>query len=112
MTRSAWAASVSVSVALLFAATGSVVPGGALTVAVFTSVPTAAADSVAVTVKVAEPPTGRSTVVAMSPLPLATQVAPPVAVHDQVAPLRTPGRVSATAALTTALGPALVTTTV
>ena len=48
--RSAMNANVSVSVALLFAGVGSVTPAGAVTVAVFTSVPVAAALTLPTTV--------------------------------------------------------------
>ncbi|HQP88359.1 MAG TPA: hypothetical protein PLL76_19085, partial [Thermoanaerobaculia bacterium] len=54
--RSAVGLSVSVSVALLLPGVESVTPAGAVTVAVLASVPVAVAETVAVTVYVAEAP--------------------------------------------------------
>ena len=79
----------------------------------FVRVPLAPVGSVALTVKVASPPTARFTVVAMLPLPLA-------AVHDEpaeaaqlhVTPVSVAGSVSATVAPVTGFGPALLTTMV
>ncbi len=110
--RSACALSVSVSVALSFAAFGSVTPPGAAIVAVLASDPVADAATVPVAVKVAVPPTGRLTAAAMSPLPLAGQVAPPAAAHVQLMPVKIPENVSLTVAPVTALGPALLATIV
>ena len=59
------------SVARLLLVSGSRVPTGGPTVAVLLSKPVAAGRTVAVAVKVATPAAGRSTVVAMSPVPLA-----------------------------------------
>ena len=53
-------------------------------------------DTVPVTVNVTDPPTGRSTDELMLPLPLAGQLAPPLAVHSQVTPLRPLGMMSDT----------------
>ena len=50
MDRSAEGATVSVSVAVLFPGVGSVIPAGAPTVAVFTRLPLAEAEMLAVTV--------------------------------------------------------------
>ena len=65
--KSAEAPSESESVDELFAGFTSVTPAGAATEAVFASVPVALGSTVAVTVKVAVPPTARLTVVAMFP---------------------------------------------
>ncbi len=112
MPRSACPPSVSVSVALSFAAFGSVTPPGAAIVAVLASVPVADADTVPVTVKVAVPPTVSVTAALMLPLPLAGQLAPPAATHVHVMPVSAAGNASATVAPTTALGPALPATIV
>src|SRR5262245_34913261 len=98
------------SVALLLPATGSVVPAGAVTVAVLVSVPVAVAATVPVAVKVADDPAARFTVVAMLPVPDgAPQLAPGPALHVQLTPPRSPGKLSATVAPVTPDGPALVT---
>lgn len=68
--------------------------------------------AVAVSVKVALPPTGRSTIAEMLPLPLTGQAAPPAAVQVQVAELSCAGRTSVTVAPTTGLGPELLATIV
>ena len=100
--------SVSVSVALLLAGFGSVTAAGAVMVAVLDSVPVAAATTGAVTVKVKDPPAGRFTVLAlMLPEPLAGPVPPPAPTPVQVAPEMDAGKVSATVAPVTLLGPAL-----
>src|SRR5262245_24896418 len=105
----------SVSVAELFPELGSLVPPGAVTVAVFTRSPLAAGFSVTTMVYVAVPPTGRSTVSLTLPATgPAVQVAPPAATQVQLA-LATCGSVvtgSATVAPITALGPAFDATTV
>src|SRR5262249_5351644 len=105
-----------VSVDVLLPGSGSVVPAGGVTVAVFVSVPVAAGLTVAVTVKVTAPPTGRFTVVAMSPAPPAV---PQVAVPAVVAQVHItfwrnagPGNVSMTVAPTTLVGPRFETTIV
>jgi hypothetical protein len=105
--RSAFPASVSVSVAELFAGTGSVTPPGTATVAVFTRLPVADALIVALTVYVTLPPAGRLTVLLMLPFPLAGQVPPPAPAHVHVA-VKDAGNVSATVAPVTLLGPALL----
>ena len=75
--RSACGMIVSVSVALLSAGFGSVVPIGAVTVAVLASEPVAVAASVAVTVMVALPPDGRLTVALTLPVPVAAAAGAP-----------------------------------
>jgi hypothetical protein len=96
---------VSVSVAELLPGMGSRTPLGALTVAVLESDPVAPAETVALAVYVTEPPTGRFTVSAMLPDPLAVQVPPPAPTHVQVA-VSAAGNVSLTVAPETLLGPA------
>jgi hypothetical protein len=111
--RSAVGSKVSVSDEVLLAGVGSATPAGAATCAVLTRLPVAVATTVAVIVKVALEPTGRSTVVLMFPLPLlAAQDPPPAGTHVHVAELSVPGIVSVTGAATTADGPALAATTV
>ena len=100
----------SLSLALLFAGVGSVVPDGAVTVAVFVIVPVAVDEIVAGTVKVAVPPGSRLTVVAMSPAPDAGHVEPADATQVHEPSVRFTGAASETFAPTTAVGPALVTT--
>ena len=109
--RSASGFNVSVSVAVLLPATGSVTPLGAAMVTVLARVDEAAGDTVASIVNVAVPPTARSMLAAMLPVPLAGQL-PPVAVHVQVAPSSAAGSRSVTVAPATADGPALPATTV
>src|SRR5262245_59913401 len=90
MDRSAAGVRVSVSVALLLPGVGSVVPGGGVTVAVLVIVPIALGLIVGVNVKVTVALTGRSTLAARAPTPLAGPVTtpPPVKpVADQVAPV-------------------------
>jgi len=103
---------VSVSVALLLAVFGSVVPAGAATVAVLASDPVAVTASVAVTLKVALPPLGSVTVrLVMFPVPVAVpQAEPAEAVHVQATPLSPAGIGSLTTALVAVLGPAFETT--
>jgi hypothetical protein len=100
---------VLLSVAELFPA-GSLVPAGAVTVAVFVIVPAPLA--VAVTVTVAVPPLSRFTLAPMFPLPAAGQLEPADAAQVQVTELSCAGKTSATVAPTTALGPALLATIV
>ena len=100
------------SVAELLAGVGSVTPPGAAIAAVLTRFPVAEALIVPVTVNVAVPPTGRSTEALMLPLPLAGQVAPPLAEQVQVTPESAAGIVSVTVAAVTADGPLLPTTIV
>ena len=89
----------------------SVTPDGTDTPAVFVSVPVAEGSIVPLTVNVAVPPTGRSTVVAMSPEPAASlHVAPPASRQVQVTAERSAGIVSSTAAPATFDGPSLPTT--
>jgi len=96
-------------VALLFPATGSVVPPGAVTVAVLLSVPVAPGDTVALTVYVSVPPERMLALSAMFPEPLAAQLEPAEAEHVQETPVSVPGKVSLTVAPVTWLGPLLVT---
>ena len=98
---------MSVSVALLLPGVGS---GTAeLMVAVLDKVPIAVGEMGAVTVKVKEPPAGRLTELALiSPEPVAGPVPPPAPAPVQVAPMMDAGKVSATVAPVTVLGPALV----
>src|SRR5262249_7421561 len=108
--RSASVATVVVAVALLFAATGSGVSPGGVTVAVLSSVVTVASGAtVPVAVKVAEPPACRSTSASMFPVPPAGQLAPPAALQVHSTPESSPGKVSVTRAAVTAVGPALAT---
>ena len=65
--RSATGAGVSVSVTLLLALLGSVVPAGAAALAVLTRLPVAVELMAATTVKVAVPPAARLTLVLMLP---------------------------------------------
>src|SRR6478735_4835299 len=113
MDRSACGVSVSVSVAVLSAGSGSVTPAGGVTVAVLVSDPVAEGPTRTVKVKVTLAPAGRSTVVARAPVPLVgpLTVPPPLlAVAAQVAPVTPAGSGSDTLAPVTALGPALLTT--
>jgi hypothetical protein len=111
--RSAVGFKVSVSVDELLASAESVMPAGAVIEALFTSVPVAVGTTVADTVNVAAAPTGRSTVVAMLPLPLpAEHDPPPDGTHTHVDAVSAPGSESAIAAAVTADGPALPATIV
>src|ERR671932_171140 len=100
MARSDTGAAVSVSVALLLAASGSVVPAGAATVAVLTRLPVAEDLTVPVTVNTTElpAPAGMLTVAArLLPVPeppLVTEAAP-VVLEVQVTPVRAAGVASA-----------------
>src|ERR1700740_2640162 len=114
MARSDTSAAVSVSVALLLVETGSVVPAGAVTVAVLTRFPVAEDLAVPDTVKTTElpAPAGMVTVPArLLPEPVAPLVteAVPVTLETQVTPVKVAGTVSATLAPTASLGPLLVT---
>src|SRR5262249_30461601 len=83
------------SVALSSPGLGSIVRGGGVTVAVLASVPVASGTTVPVAVKVADSPAGRSTVVAIGPLPLVTaQLPPALALQVQVTPVSSGGNVS------------------
>jgi hypothetical protein len=97
---------------VLLPGTGSVTPAPTDTVAVFVSEPVAPAATVPVTVKVAVPPTGRSTEVLMSPPPDAAHVAPPAAAQVHVAPVRAAGKVSVTFDAAADDGPAFEATIV
>ena len=77
-----------------------------------TNVPVAAAESVALTVKVTLAPTGRLTAALRLPLPDAGQLPPPAPAQLHVAAVIAAGKLSVTVAPVTALGPALVTTIV
>src|SRR5438876_5737616 len=101
---------VLLSVAELFPA-GSLVPAGAVTLAVFVIVPEPAM-TVAVAVNVAVPPLVRSTSSFRLPLPLAGQAEPAEATHVHVGLVSCAGQTSLTVAPTTALGPALLATIV
>jgi uncharacterized membrane protein len=103
---------VSVSVAELFPV-ASTVPVGAVTVAVFTTLPVAVAATVAFNVYVAVPLGNKLTVVSlMLPVPDAAQAEPAVATQVHVALINEAGNESATVAPVTADGPALVATIV
>ena len=110
--RSARGVSESVSVEVLFAPDGSLLPEGAAIVAVLTSDPVAAEEIVPVTVNVAVPEMPRLTVAAMLPLPEAGQLEPAVAVHVQAVPVKVAGNVSVTDAPVITDGPAFVATMV
>src|SRR5262245_27509146 len=113
MARSARGVSASVSLASLLPGSGSVVPAGGSTCAVLTRRPVAEGLTRTVKRKVTVAPTGRSTVVARAPKPLAGPVTTPpplLAVADQVAAVTPAGRGSDTLALVTSLGPVLLTT--
>jgi len=97
---------VSVSVAELLAPFESVLPAGAVIVAVLASEVVAVEAIVAVSVNVAVPDTARLTVPLMLPVPdAAGQLEPLVAVHVHVAPVSVPGNVSATVAPVITDGP-------
>ncbi len=88
-------------------------PAGGVTEAALTMVSAGVSETVADTVTVAVPPTRRSTVVAMLPVPLAAlHVEPALAVHVHVAFVRSAGSVSVTVAPTAASGPAFDTSMV
>src|SRR3989442_312101 len=113
MERSAVGVRVSVSVAELLPGVGSVAPPGAVTVAVFTRVPVAPGATVALTVNVAIPPTGRLTVAPMSPLPEAEPHEPPAEpTLGKLTPGGSAGIVSVTVSPVTELGPAFEATIV
>src|SRR5436305_14307399 len=101
MARSACGVSVSVSVPVLLAGVGSVTPAGGVTVAVLARAPVAAGSICTVKVKVTVALTGRSTVVARAPAPLAGPVTLPpplLAVAVQLAVVTPAGRRSDTLA--------------
>jgi hypothetical protein len=113
MPRFAAGVRVSVSLAVSFPGTGSVVPAGGATVAVFERAPTAARETVPVARNVALPPFSRLTVVSMSPAPPPLEhEEPALAAHVHVTLWKEAGKVSTTAAPATALGPAFEATIV
>src|SRR5437667_311424 len=112
--RSATGAAVSVSVELLLLWLLSLVPCGAVTVAVLTRSAVAAGLAVPVTVKTTElpAPAAMLTVAArLFPEPVAPVLteALPLVVEVQVTPVRVAGMVSVTLASVALLGPLLVT---
>src|SRR4051812_23255038 len=107
MPRFAEGASVSLSVALLFPGVGSVTPPGAVTVAVFDSVPVAAAEMVQLAVYVTLPPLGRLSVALMLPLPDSVQF-PYTTLFRAHVQVSEAGKVSATVEPGALLGPALL----
>src|SRR5438093_1379308 len=113
MARSDSGAAVSVSVELLLPETGSVVPDGAVTLAVFFRLAVAEDEVVPLTVNTTElpAPAAMLTVALRSPEPLAPLLteALPVVLEVHVSPVRPDGKSSATVAPTAMLGPALVT---
>lgn len=100
------------SVEVLLAPVGSLLPAGAAIVAVLISDPVAADEIVPVTVNVAVPEMPRLTAAAMLPLPDAGQLDPAVAEHVQLVPVRVAGNVSVTVAPVITDGPAFVATIV
>ena len=110
--RSARGVSASVSVAVLFAPDGSLLPTGAVMVAVLTNEPVAVEEIVALTVNVAVPATPRLTLALMLPLPDAGQLDPADAAHVHVTPVSVAGTVSATVAPLITEGPGLDATIV
>jgi len=113
MIRSACGVNVSLSVAVLFAGVGSVMPDPTETDAVFDNDPVAPGATTPATVNVVVPPTGRLTVALMLPMPdTAGHVAPPVVVHVHVAAVSAAGNVSVMVEPGAADGPALEATIV
>ena len=104
MARFAWGERVSVSVALLFVRSGSVVPAGTATAAVLTNDPLAEELIVASTVKMKEPPTGRFTEASILPVPEAGPAPFPAPAPVQLA-VSAAGKTSVTVAPVTGLGP-------
>jgi hypothetical protein len=102
----------STSIALLFAASGSIVPAGAATTARFEIVPSAVGATVPVMLKVAVAPTGRLKGAWMEPAPEAGQLAPADGVHVQETAASCGGAVSTSDAPLAVAGPALETTIV
>ena len=109
--RSAFGFTLVTSVAELLPGFGSLVPAGAVTVAVLTIEPVAEPTTVPVTENVTVPPTAMSIGWLSDPLPLAGHD-PLTAAHVHVTPVRAPGTASATVAPTTLLGPLLEIATV
>src|SRR5262245_6613532 len=114
MVRSASGPTGLLSVAPLLPGTGSVTPGGGVTVAVLISAPVVPAGTVPLTVNVALVPAGNVTRASMFPVPEAVPHAAPGSVAEQVQPNPASGTGSAscTRASVTSDGPALLTTTV
>src|SRR5205823_13386191 len=111
--RSALKVIFSVSVAVLFAVFGSLIPAGAVTCAVFDSVPVAAELSLPLALQMILLAEGIVTISLMLPLPLAVKpVAPPAWVAVNVRPVSAAGKLSDTDAPFAAAGPTLVTTMV
>src|SRR5256884_6052146 len=94
---SAVAPRTSLTVALLFPG-GSFTPAGAVTVAVFASVPVALLGKFPVAVKVTVPPARMFTVALRFPAPDAGQLDPAVAAQVQLTPVSAAGNTSATVA--------------
>ena len=109
--RNTSGAAVFVSVEALFVRSGSVVPSGTVTVAVFAIATVAHGETLAVTVYVAVPSEPSEMISSMSPEPLEVPL-PPANTAVQDTPVNAPENVSTTRAPVTALGPALVTVTV
>src|SRR5438876_479753 len=110
MPRSDTSKAVSVSVALLLPVSGSVVPEGAVTVAVLTRLAVAEDLAVPLTVKTTELPAPAAMVTVAArllpePVPPLVTEAVPVVLEDQVTPVRAAGMESATLAPTASLGP-------
>jgi hypothetical protein len=101
-----------VSVAVLLAPVGSLLPTGAVMVTELINEPVAVDEIVAFTVKVTVPVTPRLIVALMLPLPDAGQLEPAIAEHVHDTPVRAAGTVSVTVALVIADGPALDATIV
>jgi hypothetical protein len=101
-------------VALLLAGDGSTRPDvPVVTPAVLTTVPVDDGTTVPVIMKVAVPPTARSTGVAIEPVPLAAlHDDPALAAHDHVTLASPSGTASLTSAPVASLGPPLLTTIV
>ena len=105
--------SVSVSVEVLLAPVGSLLPTGAATVAVLTSEPVAVGrDGAGHRERRCAGDGEVDTVALMLPLPDAGQLEPAVAVHVQVTPVSVAGNVSATVAPVIADGPAMLVATI
>ena len=113
--RSTVVPALSVSDALLFAGVGSFTPAGAVTVAMFVTLPPAAV-TVAPIVSVTLPPNGSAGMASpastWATVGLAGQVAPPAAAQTTVVFVSPAAAGSVTIALFAASGPALLTTTV
>ena len=110
--RSACGVTVSVSVALSLAGTGSSQPAGTVAVPVLVSEPLAELERVPATLNVATAPGASETVVARAfplPDPASQEPLPLVIEQLQLTPTRAAGTVSATLAPETADGPLFVT---